>query len=718
MTAANKPLSEKTTGRQVAVGFNFKSGDLNASAFLIGPRGDGREMQFFKKKPLLYFALPLLLTLCAQLCPFAKPLLAADLGEIVVFDDPNSSSAAPTNFTTVIKPSKEAERNMTAGELIRTSPGVEVKDLGGAGQYSTVTIRGSSAEQVVVFIDGVRINSPTGGGVDFSTIPVEQIERIEVIRGGGTAKFGPNAIGGVINIVTKRAGKGTNFNGQATYGSFKTFKAAATLSIGREKWRLVESYTHAQSGGAFTFKSASTQIGGVTIGGGKTYARLHNGFISEDLLSKFSYDSGDNLSIDASNDFFFTHRDVPGMEEETTQLYPQNPLEAKETIFRNLTGLRAKLYDLLGGKLTLESGFTNNFTSDKFTDPSPAIGGPINQLATTNTLNPYFLISPTLKTRHLTNITTLRLDLTWDYFKDSSPIPTAPVSGRHDRATGSTLLQNELWLLDEKLGIIPSFIAAFTNDKGNGYGGKIGLIAKPANFATFKANAERSFRFPNFSELYFPDQGYMRGNSNLSDEKANNFDAGIVLAFGRHKVSNKPYLSFEGTFFYNDVKNQIIWVPVSATTIEPVNTFGVTSKGIETALIVSPLEWLDLSANYTLTDAHFKKSRAMLAGQAKNIVNAKIDVSHKIGSRLTAGYFSKFNYTSKLPVNTSNTLFLAGRSTIDAGAALTLDAGKSLPGAYTLTFEAKDITNVQVYDARGFPLPRRSFFVTLSGGPK
>ena len=69
--------------------------------------------------------------------------------------------------------------------------------MGGLGQFSTVSIRGSSAEQVLVLLDGVRLNTGGGGSVDFSTIPLDSIERIEVIRGGGTTLYGSDAIGGV-----------------------------------------------------------------------------------------------------------------------------------------------------------------------------------------------------------------------------------------------------------------------------------------------------------------------------------------------------------------------------------------------------------------------------------------------------------------------------------------------------------------------------------------
>ncbi|MBI2974384.1 MAG: TonB-dependent receptor plug domain-containing protein [Deltaproteobacteria bacterium] len=140
-------------------------------------------------------------------------------------------------------------------------------------------------------------------GVDFSSIPINSIERIEIIRGGGTAAFGGDAIGGVINILTKKAKEGRTIEIKETGGSFTTFKSAESLAERRKKWGLVLSHTHSQSHGDYTFKSASTNLAGTSVGGGVIFKRLHNGFISEDLLTKFDVTAHENLKFEVLNNF-------------------------------------------------------------------------------------------------------------------------------------------------------------------------------------------------------------------------------------------------------------------------------------------------------------------------------------------------------------------------------------------------------------------------------
>jgi iron complex outermembrane receptor protein/vitamin B12 transporter len=102
-------------------------------------------------------------------------------------------------------------------DLLQEVPGVQVDQLGSPGGVASVYIRGSDPEQVLVLIDGVRVNDlmlSRGGSYDFSAIDPATIERIEIIRGGGSAIFGANAMGGVVNIITKTG------NTQGFHGTF------------------------------------------------------------------------------------------------------------------------------------------------------------------------------------------------------------------------------------------------------------------------------------------------------------------------------------------------------------------------------------------------------------------------------------------------------------------------------------------------------------------
>ena len=135
----------------------------------------------------------------------AKAELAFDLEGITVeAARPDWESKLSPGSVTVINPDDYKGEQKTLPDLMRKVPGVHVREVNGKGQYSTVTVRGSTAAQVGVFIDGVLSNLGGDSAVDLSTIPVANVERIEVYRGYIPARFAGTYIGGVINIVTKK----------------------------------------------------------------------------------------------------------------------------------------------------------------------------------------------------------------------------------------------------------------------------------------------------------------------------------------------------------------------------------------------------------------------------------------------------------------------------------------------------------------------------------
>src|SRR5229473_8259559 len=139
----------------------------------------------------------------------------------------------------------------TVDEALRNVPGVEIRRSGSYGKTSSITIRGSNANQVQVLVDGVRVKSPTLGQVDLSDISPDLIDRIEIIRGPQSTLYGADAIGGVINIITK---KGTGpFSGYFSQeaGNYDTY---ATRSGFSGAWGLFDyalGASHMESNGHF-----------------------------------------------------------------------------------------------------------------------------------------------------------------------------------------------------------------------------------------------------------------------------------------------------------------------------------------------------------------------------------------------------------------------------------------------------------------------------------
>jgi vitamin B12 transporter len=125
--------------------------------------------------------------------------------------------------------SEEIERagQTTFIELLQTQPGVEIASNGGAGTTSSIYLRGTNANQVVVLIDGMRVGSATTGTTTFENIPLAQIEKIEILRGPATSLYGQDAIGGVIQIFTKKSEGAPQFNAAVGYGTYNTKNAEA-----------------------------------------------------------------------------------------------------------------------------------------------------------------------------------------------------------------------------------------------------------------------------------------------------------------------------------------------------------------------------------------------------------------------------------------------------------------------------------------------------------
>ncbi len=103
---------------------------------------------------------------------------------------------------TVIRPQEMKGEQKNLPELLKQVPGLHVIELKGRGAYTTASVRGSTSSQVAVYVDGILMNLGSESAVDLSTIPVENVEKIEVYRGYIPARFGGASIGGVINIVT------------------------------------------------------------------------------------------------------------------------------------------------------------------------------------------------------------------------------------------------------------------------------------------------------------------------------------------------------------------------------------------------------------------------------------------------------------------------------------------------------------------------------------
>jgi len=113
-------------------------------------------------------------------------------------------SETTTSVTVVTDDEIQQQRASTVGEALRSVPGLDFAQNGSQGTTTNIFIRGAESDQTLVLIDGVEVNSVTLGAFDFSNLTTENIDRIEVLRGSGGTLYGSQAIGGVINIITRK----------------------------------------------------------------------------------------------------------------------------------------------------------------------------------------------------------------------------------------------------------------------------------------------------------------------------------------------------------------------------------------------------------------------------------------------------------------------------------------------------------------------------------
>jgi len=158
-----------------------------------------------------------------------------ELDEIVVtasaMEEP--LNAVPRNITVVTREDIEQAPSKNVVDLLNREAGINLRSLFGTDKQAVIDIRGmgaTAASDVIVMVDGIRMNSSDMSGADFSSIPLEMIERIEIVRGAGSVIYGSGAVGGVINIVTRKGTPHTETRLYAAYGSYDTRDTRAGMS--------------------------------------------------------------------------------------------------------------------------------------------------------------------------------------------------------------------------------------------------------------------------------------------------------------------------------------------------------------------------------------------------------------------------------------------------------------------------------------------------------
>ena len=143
-----------------------------------------------------------------------------------------------STFATTIDTSEATAKVRSVADVLSESVGVQVRRFGGLGAFSTVSIRGSTPNQVEVYLDNVLLNNANAGLVDLGSVPLDNVDHIEIYRGFAPLQLGAGSIGGAINLVTRPVAGATTNSASFSYGSFDTRKISLYRSQGFDKIRL------------------------------------------------------------------------------------------------------------------------------------------------------------------------------------------------------------------------------------------------------------------------------------------------------------------------------------------------------------------------------------------------------------------------------------------------------------------------------------------------
>ena len=262
-------------------------------------------MSFLAKKGR-GMTLPLLILLA--LPPFTAQA-AVDLPEeyvtaSVIYDDEEDKYLSP-GMVTVIRPEEQKGEQRSLPDLLEDVPGLRVIRVRGRYGYTVASVRGSTSSQVAVYVDGVLMNLQSEAAVDLSAIPVDQVERIEVYRGYIPAQFGAQAMGGVINIVTKSPDK-PQTSVSLGAGSFGSYKGTLSHSDRLGDGKFFGSFGYETYGGDFEyFNDNATPYNNADDYTGK---RQNNDFENMDILLKW-----ENERWRAAASYVRRNRGLPGI---------------------------------------------------------------------------------------------------------------------------------------------------------------------------------------------------------------------------------------------------------------------------------------------------------------------------------------------------------------------------------------------------------------------
>jgi iron complex outermembrane receptor protein len=619
----------------------------------------------------------------------------------------------PGSVTIISQNDLKKQNIQTVDDALNSLSGVYVKRTKGLMESTpSLRMRGFNGDQyTLVLLDGLPLNDAYGGGIEWGSLSVGNIERIEVVRGAASALYGGNAMGGVINIITKTPEKLEleAISGYGTHDAYRYRFAFGNKLLDRLSFRL--GYEKEGTDGYET----TPVVRSISAGNGNVSGGYPMNDSSGNPTRWVAGDKGDNgaqrhafdgkLSFDFSDTGYLSFTAVSGRHE-----YDYGPPSTYMGIFGDSTtyavagtGQRARFQP---NDFISYTGIGKNET-DTYSLAFQEIFGPMQikgQLGTVQVDDRYTLeagsgsadYSDSTGTMKITENESWFAELSGDipmgdshlltmgasYRKDSSDTddydipfyrsysgagPSTFYSGG-DSKTWAVFAQDEWQIMDPLtiyLGLrfdswevyngasgVPGGEQKYESNTESELSPKIAAVWKPfGEDTTFRASAGHAFRPPTLYELYRSWQSgstAVQSNPNLKPETVWAYE----LGYDQYLFERKTRLSVTG--FRNDIED-LIYFQTAPGTRTRINVGEARTYGLELEASQKITDWLSLWGNFTYTDAEIRKNPTDPASEGKNVTgipetawNLGVDTQYKwFKGSLVGRYYSKIYSNSE-----------------------------------------------------------------------
>ncbi len=499
----------------------------------------------------------------------------------------------------------EARQERTLPEVLKDLPGLNLVQAGGPGGQTAIFMRGTNLNHTKVLVDGIDVSDPSNpnAAFDFGQFLTQDIERVEVLRGPQSGLYGSDAIGGVINIITKAGTGPARLQATVEGGSFDTFNQSASLGGSQQALHYTVNLEH--------FHTGSTPVTPLDLlPSGE--ARNNDYYDNLTTSSKLKYDVTQNFDVGLVARYTDSHLRLTADDFSTFPSHPAAQQSANNTVEEYARAAAHAV--LLAGFLDQTLGFA--YTRSRFSAFTPDSPTEVN-------------VGERRKAdwQGALNFSTAEVVvLGAEYERDAI---RQPLSAAINISSGYAELQSHF---------TPNLFNALNvrYDSNSRFGDKTTFRVAPAYVIAatgtkLKASVGSGFKAPTLSELFEDFPPFFFANPHLKAESSTGFDAGVEQPIAGE------WLRAGVTYFHNSIRDLIT---TDASGITYGNVGRATTQGIESSLSWRPLAALSVQLDYTYTEATDDVLHQELLRRPKH--KASLSTQWKVtqSARLTASVLS------------------------------------------------------------------------------